>query len=724
MNLRLRIAIFIGGILLITTLVISSIAIYSIQTKSDADIESFRQEEVSKAESRLQNVVDLAYGIIERAHANSITNPEAIDEALDVLSTIRFDGKEGYFWITDTQLPYPTMIMHAAKPQNKGKVMSDEKYNVVEGKEGKNLYQERVEQSLANSDAFVDYYMVKPDEDKVYSKLSYSKLFKPMNWVISSGIYTDSIDEAVILKRKQLDDQLSSIGLKIVMISLGLLILGLYIGWHFSNRVVSVLDTVKERLNSLSIGRVVKPIEEKREDELGEMIFALNHLIDSTSRYIGFAKEIQKGNLAGVYDHFDEENVLGTSLVHMRTNLLTVLEETQKVLYEAGDLGKLDSRINTSRKEGIWKELGESINYLLDSISKPILNINSMVNKLADGDLTVRYAEESKGDVRLLTGDLNKAIHQLNELLTGIKSTTDVVEESANEMLVSGEEMSRSTSEIASATGEMSSGTQTQVSKVDEASQLIERILNSSDNMKERAISINDAAALGFDNSVKGKKMLEEIVGSIDTIFQCSNKTNDSIEILKGRSSEISQVLNVITEIASQTNLLALNAAIEAAQAGDAGRGFAVVAEEIRKLAEDSRKSAIKIEQLVSDVQNDTEEAAKTIDQMSTSVKSGADISKEASGLFKDITDSTQKTLQLSEEIASVTKGQLEDIHNVVGITENIVVVAEETAAGTEEVASSAVELASGMDNYQEKSKQLTSIAAKLKENLEKFKLS
>ena len=130
MNLRSKIALLIGSLLLVTVLIISLIAIYSIQTKSRADIASFRQEEFEKAKLRLENVVDLAYGIVQDAHDNP-DQEEALEEALHILSQIRFDGKEGSFWVTDTQLPYPTMIMHAAKPQNNGKVMSDEQYNVV-----------------------------------------------------------------------------------------------------------------------------------------------------------------------------------------------------------------------------------------------------------------------------------------------------------------------------------------------------------------------------------------------------------------------------------------------------------------------------------------------------------------------------------------------------------------------------------------------------------------
>lgn len=724
MKLRLKIALFIGGLLLITVTIISTVTILSIQAKSEEDIAAFRDEEFLDAKLRLENVVDLAFEVVDDAYNNDQNREEALQEALRVLSQIRFDGSEGYFWITDTALPYPTMIMHAAKPQNKGKVMSDEKYNVVQGKEGKNLYQERVEQAMAHDTAFVEYFMVKPDEDKVYSKLSYSKSYKELGWVISSGIYTDSIDESVQEKRDKLSAQLAGIIYQIIGISLVLLLAGLWVGFYFSNQLVGALINVRDRLILMSKGRKVEKISALRKDEIGDMTTSLNQLVDSSISYTRFAIEISKGNLEGNFDQFDETNVLGSQLERMRENLTQVVNETNEVLLQAGDQGDLNARISTAEKSGVWKEMAESINNLLNSVSQPIVELNRVVNAMAEGDLSQRLNIDAKGDVQLLTTNLNKALTQLNELLSESVAITNNVEGSAAEMLVTGEEMSRSTGEIASATGQMSSGAQSQVQKVDEVSQLIEGVLVSSNGMKDKARDINNSANLGSEKSQKGGEMLNELKLSISEIIQYTMKSSESIEVLKGRSNEINQVLSVITEIASQTNLLALNAAIEAAQAGDAGRGFAVVAEEIRKLAEDSRKSATRIEQLVQDVQKDTLETANSMNEMSNRVQAGTAISSAALEIFNEITAFSNKTLEMSEGIVSASESQLEKIQDVVGIIEGVVVIAEQTAAGTEEVASSAVELASGMDNYKVKSTKLTEVASGLKEELSKFKLS
>lgn len=517
----------------------------------------------------------------------------------------------------------------------------------------------------------------------------------------------------------------STLRLTILIGLIGLLLVT-YTIWKLANTITDSLDQSNTLLKGLAKGELEASnrIEKISKDELGEIAESVNKLLDELNAKAKFSREIGEGNLNADFEVAGENDVLGASLIMMRNNLRSVIDETNEVVRHAEGEGDLGSRMNADGKMGAWKELSESINNLLSSVSKPFAVLNEIANKMAEGDLTVRYTEEAKGDILSLAENLNKALDNLDELLDGIVKNANIIGDSSMEMLSASEEMNTNTGEIASAIAEMSSGAQTQVSKVDESSNLVENIQRAASGMSNQAEEINAAAHKVSESSENGLKMVNKVGFSMKDIKAFANDTDKSIQVLTERSKEITRVLGIITDIAQQTNLLALNAAIEAAQAGDAGRGFAVVAEEIRKLAEDSRSSAREIEKLIKDVQNDTAAAAKVIEVMNESILGGESASNDASEAFREIASSSNQNLEISKQILEATKDQMDNIKNVVSITEGIVVIAEETAAGTEQVASSATELSAGMESYTQKSEEVTEIAKNLKEKVGMFKLS
>jgi methyl-accepting chemotaxis protein len=346
-------------------------------------------------------------------------------------------------------------------------------------------------------------------------------------------------------------------------------------------------------------------------------------------------------------------------------------------------------------------------------------DVIEVIRAMAKGDLTQRVQNDSE-----VAAEVNGALDNLNEVLNSINNGAEVVSTSSGNLLKRSEGIKNSSNEVASAISQMAKGAQDQALRTDESSKLVDGVMKSSQEMQSKADFINKTAQDGQKRSEEGLKIIKNLVENMTGIDSSAMKTSESIAILTERAEEIGRTLNVITDIASQTNLLALNAAIEAARAGDAGRGFAVVAEEIRKLAEDSRKSAVDIEKIISDVQKDTVSAGKAIESMKTSVKEGGNATKDAENIFVEIAGSSDTTFQHSKEILTASNGQREAIEAVVKNIEQIVVVAEETAAGTQQVASSSQELNAGMVEVTDASNQLSKIAEELKSGIKKFTLT
>lgn len=441
-----------------------------------------------------------------------------------------------------------------------------------------------------------------------------------------------------------------------------------------------------------------------------------------------FLEQIGKGNFEAELDlqgrklSQDLDSLVQDNL-KLRDTLRNIIKEVNRVVGLAGLEGNLKERMHIEDQQGTWAELTESVNTLLEAIYNPIMAIKHLVIKIAEGDLSEELQIEMKGELRQMGDALNQTIHSLNNILHSIEESAQTVAEASAQMMQKAVSIQQSTQEASSAIQEMADGAREQATRTDESSRLVEETLRAASNVSEKSEIITQSADKGQQSTHKGLESIQTLVQNMGNIISSADASANSIEVLTKRSEEISRILSVINEIAFQTKLLSVNANIEAARAGESGRGFQVVAEEIGKLAEDSRRSTVEIEQLIKDVQRDIQTTQRSIEEMKQNVVSGKSATQNAEEVFQEINLSNRETLVHAKDILQASKQQKEAIGVLVQNIEKIVIVSEETASGTQEVANSSREMNKTMAEVAHTSESLAQIAQDLTAKVAKFKL-
>ena len=149
------------------------------------NINHFEESMISRRKTEIRNNTIIAYSILENArklYENGIQKEEESKKQLtSCLENLKFDEPGGYFWLTDDQLPFPSMIMHPVQTELNGKILDSPEFDTAMGNES-NLFSAMVKTALENGEGYVEYLWPKPDSDnpeKMYRKIGYVNILNP-----------------------------------------------------------------------------------------------------------------------------------------------------------------------------------------------------------------------------------------------------------------------------------------------------------------------------------------------------------------------------------------------------------------------------------------------------------------------------------------------------------------------------------------------------------------
>ncbi|MGN7386348.1 methyl-accepting chemotaxis protein [Sporosarcina sp. SAFN-015] len=276
------------------------------------------------------------------------------------------------------------------------------------------------------------------------------------------------------------------------------------------------------------------------------------------------------------------------------------------------------------------------------SIARPVRKMTASLLQLANGDFTAGpISVRNKDEI----GEMAIALNGMTEDLRGILTT---VKESAVQLAVHAEELSASSEESLAASETVAEITErnlmasdVQVTKVNESNlslnEMLKGITRISDDNERMQHASTEVAVLVTD----GASQMKEVNEQMGKISSSIKRSSDTIGQLATHSEKIREVTSVITMMAEQTNLLALNAAIEAARAGEHGKGFAVVAEEVRQLADQSKRSAGHIGRMIDEMVHNVERSIITAEEGNSFIAKGRALSESTGEVFQRIESAT-----------------------------------------------------------------------------------
>lgn len=336
-------------------------------------------------------------------------------------------------------------------------------------------------------------------------------------------------------------------------------------------------------------------------------------------------------------------------------------KSAEKARHEADEFARRQAR----EAEASAKAAAEQ-HKISDEQKQVVELLGDAISHLARKDLTVRITRNLPEAFRKLQIDFNNSVAQLESALAAVSSRTENVNGGSRE--------------ISTAADNLSMRTEKQASSLEETAAALEQITTT---VQKAAEGANSARAA-----------VDAARGEADRSGVVVDQAREAMKAIEASSTEISNIIGVIDEMAFQTNLLALNAGVEAARAGEAGRGFAVVASEVRTLAQRSADAAREIKRLIV--------ASKA------RVDAGSVLVNEAGGLLEAIATHVTNISSVVAEIAASAKEQsvgLQQVNVAVSqmdqMTQQNAAMAEEASAASQSLRKESEELARLVDGFE-----------------------
>ncbi|MBF0197387.1 MAG: methyl-accepting chemotaxis protein [Planctomycetes bacterium] len=547
-SLKGKFIILILGLFVILGVSLSVMISQIMLNEAEEKVKQIRKEELANHKKNLKNCVDIAYETVRNNYLQFNDPKVLVDDAeKDIIETIKRDvynmryGEEGYFWINDMSSP-PNMVMHPTKPHLNNTVLDDKDYYCALGDKNENLFQAFVDLCKDQNEAFVDYkWDGRP-------KVSYGRLFKPLGWVIASGVYIDNIEKVVKTKDAEVKKEANKVILSnLLVLSISLLIFIVLIILFFTKKIATPISHTLKSLGQISDGDLTSRIDDQseREDEMGRLAHHFN----------SFAKSIQiifqgvKGMCQQMVSSSKQSELVSKSTHKTASQLKEQANMSASAVEEIS--------VNLANVSSTSQQISAMMNSVASAMNQMTTTSKDMAHQCSSGASQARAANEKSQASSTVMVRLNEAAEKIGSVvdtIDDIADKTDLLALNATIEAASAGEAGKGFAVVAAEIKGLSRQTQ---GATGEIAGLIGGIR---DSAEEAAQSSQDISRLinGLNEAVEGiASAVEEMATTAEHINVNVNSAAEGADDIAKNIKEISTGADDVSRSVQEVSLLA-----------------------------------------------------------------------------------------------------------------------------------------------------------------------
>ncbi len=478
------------------------------------------------------------------------------------------------------------------------------------------------------------------------------------------GAFRD-VEADLMEERKAANDQTAAwVTMAVWACMISAVLIGLLLAWLIGRSIANPIGRITVLMNRFAAGQTEFEVSDTdRKDEVGDMARAIAKFkrdkLEADERNERERKETEiREKRRAEEEQRSRETTIGAEIA----NLITVIGQ-----------GDLSARIDLQNKVGFFRELGEGVNRMANTIAGVMADFSSVISAMAAGDLNTKISRDYRGEFGKIKDGLNTTAEKLHDTVVRIRDAAVTIDEAA--------------AEVSSGSADLAERTEHQASSLEQTAASMEQLGATVRANADGAIRASDTAGQARNAAENGREIAAGAIKAIRQIEQASSKITD--------------IIGVIDEIAFQTNLLALNAAVEAARAGDAGRGFAVVAQEVRVLAQRSAQASKEIKSLILDSKAQVQHGVQMVTSAGAALDGIVANVTEVAQLIGDISTASGEQATSVNEVGA-TVAQLDEM------TQKNAAMVTETATMAQSLTQRAQELGDLMTFFKTSNRQAT----------------